>query len=52
MATHWRIRFVRSAERELDQLAESERREAIDAIAGLSEDPTPSDAKALRGLPY
>ena len=52
MATRWEIRFVRSAERELDQLPESERREAIQVIADLREDPVPSDAKALKGLPY
>ena len=48
MATpSWRIEFQSRALRELDRLDDNIRRDAIEAIRDLGEDPFPLDAEAL-----
>lgn len=46
---NWQIKIPSSAQRQLEVLADSVWREAMDAIADLSEDPFPSGSIPLRG---
>ncbi len=50
MATNWRIEILPAAEKDLDQLEEPLRREALEAILDLAEDPVPADALPLAGM--
>ncbi len=47
----WQIRIAKSAERELDELPDPIRNQAIAALSELQEDPCPPGTEAVRGRP-
>ena len=47
----WSVRVTASAKRELDQLDDVVRSEAIEALVALEEDPFPAGSIELRGHP-
>ena len=51
MATSaWNVEILSTAERELDELPQGVRAEALQSIDDLREDPFPSDAEPIRGV--
>lgn len=51
MATNWTIAVAKTAHRELNELPDAAREEAIDILVGLMDDPCPPDAEPMRGPP-
>jgi mRNA interferase RelE/StbE len=49
MDTGWKVNLLPSASRELDQLDDSVREQAIQCIVDLAEDPFPAGSIPLRG---
>lgn len=50
MAINWRIEILQAAEKDLDNLEDPLRREALEAILDLAEEPFPADAVPLDGM--
>lgn len=48
----WRVKVLPQAQKELDQLPDSVRLEALNAIQDLADDPFPPDCMPMRGYPY